>query len=548
VSQGIRGDRNEFVAAGFSLRHGISQDDKPQAKACGYDRHYERHYERHFHRAAMVLFSALFTATALLLPSANAGDKPLVVFRVVSPELPSRFSPLGPLTDADRQAQDLLFEPLIAASRDETGTVRYRPGLAEAIPFGEGTQLTFRIRANAAWSNGEPVTASDLRHSLEQLQKDAGAAFAWSSLLDPPLLGNTPREVRLSLRHGLIVPWECFTFPIVPQQSAENGKKPLGSGPFVLVGPVKGAAAPGIQFRKNPHYLLASKLPFDEIHWFAAAGAKEIAALKPDLVFGFEDSRPPPNASAAVTQRVWYVAPNHRHPLLAKSELRGFLGASIERDKIIGSDPRLSVNGLTTRGSWAQAAPPRVPDDLHRPEIARALANELAKAHKSVALTFKFPASQADRMGHLIDQWHAAAQAGGLNLKVQPVPLPAADFAAALAKHDFELALVGEDHGDSIGRLTALFDSRKQALAPGGSNFLGVQEGVQQQIANLPSTRRFSSVRDQMHNLHVQLVQSTQPVLIPLWQHRAHYSLNPVYRVRPFDPLRPFADLSAWRK
>src|SRR5436190_1575063 len=173
-------------------------------------------------------------------PLATAGGK-AIVLRVASPELPQRFSPIGPLTDADRQALDLIFEPLVAARRDDSGAIHYRPRLAEAIPFGQGTHVAFRIRPGAKWSDGELVSAGDVRASLEHLRRDAGAAFAWHALLETPQQGKTPHDVRFSLHYGLIDPWECFTFPILPQRLAgrelhlpDNGdfwEKPVGSGP-----------------------------------------------------------------------------------------------------------------------------------------------------------------------------------------------------------------------------------------------------------------------------------------------------------------------------
>jgi ABC-type oligopeptide transport system substrate-binding subunit len=467
--------------------------------------------------------------------AASAGGK-AAVLRVVSAELPTQFNPFAAQTDVDRQACDLIFERLIVGGRDGGGNMHFHPGLADEIPFGQGTMPTFRLRAGAAWSNGEPITASDVRHSALLWQRDGGT-FAWQALLDTPQLGNSPREVRLPLRFGLIEPWLCYQFPIVPQScggrdDAEFAKQPLGSGPFALVGPSDKAGAPGVIFRKNSHHLLAASLPFEEIHWFAASDDKSRKALKPDLILDAEQA----DATTVSTRRVWYVAPNHRHSLLALQDLRAFLAAAPERDKIV--DAKRVVNGLTPRDSWTLAAAPRVAADLHRPEAARAFAGKLAKAHPSIALSFKFPAGETAAITQLIDQWQTAARAGGLDLKIQPLPLSARELAQALAKRDFELALASEDAGDSIGRLTALF--------AGGSNVCGVQDGeLQRQIAALPHTRRFPTLREQMQNLHVHLTQ-TMPV-IPLWRHEARYVLS-AKQGAGFDPLHPFGDMSVWKK
>jgi ABC-type oligopeptide transport system substrate-binding subunit len=489
---------------------------------------------------------------------ALAGDKAPTILHVASRELPSRFSPSGPLTAADRQAHDLLFEPLIAPVREADGSIGYRPGLVESFPGGQGTHLTFRVRSDAKWSNGEAVTANDVRHALGHLRHDAGAEFAWGMLLEPPQLGHSPREVRISLRHGLIDPWICFNAPMTPQiyrgrelnlrDDAEFAANPVGSGPFSPVVPTKDADRLYLVFRKNAFHPRAETIPFDEVHWFAAKDAKDLDRLKPDVTLDFDASATGSRiVQTTLTRRVWYVALNQRHPLLAAPELRRFLGLSLERDKIVGVKPRLSVTSLTPRDSWTNAPAPRVPDDLFQPEVASGLARQLAATKKPVELSFKFPADQSVHASQLIEQWRAAALAGGLELKIQPMPLSAAQLEQALAGHDFELVMTYEDHGDSIGRLLALFDQRPNALAPNGSNFLGVRDGeLTQLVQSLPTTRRFPVLREQMHNLHVHLVQ-TMPV-IPLWQHQAHYTLNPAFRVTSLDPLRPFADISAWRK
>lgn len=496
---------------------------------------------------------AVFVLAFLMSASfASSGETPAVL-RVASREIPTRFSPSGPLTDADRQALDLIFEPLVARLVDSNGVLHDRPALAESLLAGQGTHLSFQLRPGAVWSNGEPVTANDVRHTLRHLREDGGAELAWETLVGNPQLGSSPREVRIDLRHGLVDPLSLFSFPILPQifqgrdlvsqSDPEFSKSPIGSGPFVLSGPVKkNASMSMLVFRKNPHHVHAAKIPFDEIHWFAVPDGKSPNGFKADLTLGLDG----PQRKTVLTSRVWYIAPNHRHPLLQKAELRRFLALALERDKIVGSSPRLSALSLTPRGSWTQAPSPRVPDDLHLPVIAQGLGKALAKQHKEISLSFKFPADRTATMSQVIDQWHVAAQACGLNLKIQPLPLGDRELADAIARHDFDLALVFEDHGDSLARLSALFDRRPRSLAPGGSNFMGVQDkDLRDLLDAMPLTRQFPALRSKMQNLHVHLVQSMP--LIPLWQHQARFSLDG-YRAGSFDPLRPFANLAEWRK
>jgi Bacterial extracellular solute-binding proteins, family 5 Middle len=481
------------------------------------------------------------TLLLLLALPGLAFAQPEKVLRIVSPELPARFAPTGIVTDSERSALDLVFESLLVVTTDTDGQRRTRPVLAERLPTVDGVDFAFRLRDGRRWSTGEPVRATDVRHTVRLLQADLAADLAWHDGVKLPAPGDSPRDFRIELTHGSIEPWPWFSFHVVPQIYREHElpglddkdfvKSPVGSGPFVVDGLAKEGNLPYLRFRKNPNYGGPAP-PVREIRWFAATDPAEIAKIAPDVVLGidgkFEKLRP----VSAPSRRIEYVAINQRNPVLADIAMRRFLGTAIRLDP--------PANGLAPADSWTAAA--RVPPSWHQPAVASTLARSLGLKHKSLTLSLKFAGSRT-LADDIIGQWHAAAKLAGWDLRIEPAPLSPADLADALRQHDFDLALTHEDVGDEIPRLAALFDPR--TLAPGGSNLLGVVLPDPLR-AELFRTRQFPKLVERVHNLHAHLYE-TMP-LIPLRPTAIPIAIGPHWQATIADGARPFADWSTWRE
>ena len=458
-------------------------------------------------RSATLLALLLTAATALAQPAKG-------VLRVVSPEIPSRFAPTGLVTDSERAARDLVFESLVVVTTGPDAQRHVHPVLAERLPGDGGVDFTFRLR-DRKWSTGDPVRATDILHTVRLLHKDAGADLAWHEGVERPVLGESPRDVRIKLAHGSVEPWPWFTFRIVPQEykkrepekldDEEFLRSPVGSGPFVVEGLAAEGKTPYLRFRANPNY--GGPTPaVREIRWFAATDPKEIAKLDPDIVLG----HPPANLGtlkplAVPIRRIEYVAINQRNPTLAQFEVRRFLGSALEIDP--------PANGLALADSWTSERPPRVPKSWHKKEIAATDARSLSKSlgKRTLSLKYAGPSALADAV---VTQWEATAKAAGWELTIKPVRLVPSAFADSLRRHDYDLALTHEDAGDEIPRLAALFDPRAEALDPGGSNFLGARLTPESLRTELFTTRQFPRLVARAHNLHAHLY-ATMP-LVPL--------------------------------
>jgi ABC-type oligopeptide transport system substrate-binding subunit len=145
-----------------------------------------------------------------------------------------------------------------------------------------------------------------------------------------------------------------------------------------------------------------------------------------------------------------------------------------------------------------------------------------------------------------------AAQLAGLGesvgwpIQVTPVGLPLKQLNEDLGQHDYQLAYHCLDYRSEAYWLGPLFDTRPEALAKGGTNFLGYEDAELQKLFQGTLGRRdFAEVRKQTHALHARLHQRMP--LIPLWQLDTHVGLHPSLRPTHLDPLLIFDDVANWK-
>ena len=155
--------------------------------------------------------------------------------------------------------QYLVFETLGVSSWDEPDTVYGL--LAEDIALAsDGLSLTFRLNRKARFSNGDPVTAADVKYSFDQLMSQAATPLYrryWSDVKQ--MVEVDPYTVRADFKSKnnelkLIV---C-QLPVFSRKWG-GGKSfdkivldaPLASGPYVVDGYDLGKR---ITYRRNPDY------------------------------------------------------------------------------------------------------------------------------------------------------------------------------------------------------------------------------------------------------------------------------------------------------
>lgn len=134
----------------------------------------------------------------------------------------------------------MLYESLMVPSQDEPQS--YYGLVAERVKIADDKKtMTFRLRPQARWHDGEPITAADVIFSLETLKTKGDPTYA---LLYQDVSGATQtgaHEVTFSLSntHNRDLYFYLAQMPILPQHyyathafDTTTLEPPLGSGPY----------------------------------------------------------------------------------------------------------------------------------------------------------------------------------------------------------------------------------------------------------------------------------------------------------------------------
>ena len=163
-------------------------------------------------------------------PFARAQASGVLTFGLSS--YPPSFAPLQSTGTAAGTVKLLLHRGLI--SYDKEGRVRGE--LAEDWGVDEDGVWTFRLRENAKWHDGRPVTSADVRYTLERGAAEDSAA-AYKTFLQSIDTIDTPdaRTVRLHFQKPTATAESVlghYNMPIIPEGSDDDGV--IGAGPFKL--------------------------------------------------------------------------------------------------------------------------------------------------------------------------------------------------------------------------------------------------------------------------------------------------------------------------
>ena len=133
---------------------------------------------------------------------------------------------------------ELVYEPLVTLDAD----LQIQPALAESWSFSnDGTRLTFTLRAGAAFHNGAPVTAADVKASYERILDEATGAATRANFLSIESIETPNRRTvvfHLSRQDApMLTAMTDLNAAIVPSgeiAAGTVGTEAIGSGPFRL--------------------------------------------------------------------------------------------------------------------------------------------------------------------------------------------------------------------------------------------------------------------------------------------------------------------------
>ncbi|MBX3703560.1 MAG: peptide ABC transporter substrate-binding protein [Steroidobacteraceae bacterium] len=279
-----------------------------------------------------------------------------------------------------------LYEGLVRS--DPEGNVV--PAVAESWDVSaDGRRYTFALRADARWSNGDPVTAGDFVAALRRALDPATASGAADLLraienapeilrgqLPPDRLGvDAPDAYSLEIRLARPVAYfpDILTNTVV---SPVHVSTLAGDGGFsrpgvtVTNGPYRLAAlAPGASLRlvRNPHYWDKASVAYDEIRYeffpdenaeFARFRAGELDVTNSVPEQRFEDLAR--TAGSGLQHRptlatFYFTFNTDRGPLRGKPALREALSLAVDRETITSAITRagqVPAYALVPDGVW----------------------------------------------------------------------------------------------------------------------------------------------------------------------------------------------------
>lgn len=181
-------------------------------------------------------------------------------------------SPLNPNLSTNGPTQQLgtmIYEPLVYFDNE---AAEPKPVLAESWEVSaDGRTYTFNL-VDAKFSNGEPLTSSDVKYTIEEVAAPMFAPFAQAASVLESIDDSDPKKAviklkepfgpfLLSLTRVWILPKSVFE-GTDPRRNPASVDQPVGTGPFVLK-----EASRGSQWTlaRNPNYRLTDRPYLDSI-------------------------------------------------------------------------------------------------------------------------------------------------------------------------------------------------------------------------------------------------------------------------------------------
>jgi peptide/nickel transport system substrate-binding protein len=208
-------------------------------------------------RTGAVCGAVILAACAIILPRAVAAPK---TFIIASSANPTTLNPVLTTEFPAHFTSAMLFNSLVTTTLE----FRTEPDLAESWKISpDGLTYTFVLRDGVTWHDGKPFTAHDVKFTVDELWKKYAphgpsvfASIESASVVDPRTITLTLKTRFAPLMTYLGTP---YFSPILPKHLYEGtdvvkneyNAKPVGTGPFVFDGWVRGQH---IKLRKNAAY------------------------------------------------------------------------------------------------------------------------------------------------------------------------------------------------------------------------------------------------------------------------------------------------------
>lgn len=383
--------------------------------------------------------------------------KSLLPERFALPYMPGRtLDPLDCVDGMQQVAASLMYEGLFRLD----GRFEPQPCLCVSYTHDESAlRYTFDLRPGAEFSDGSPLTARDVKASLDRARDSDRYR---SRLANVASVSANGESVTVSLNSPNAALAALLDVPIVKSQ---EGPAPLGTGPYFYAEEETGA-----YLIANQSWWRGEGQPVDRIALVEAPdddamlyrfSSHEVQLITADLTGVTPVSTTGSVGCAdADTTVLQYVGCNTARAPLDSPALRRALSAGIDRGNIAGA--YLSGHG---RAAAFPVSPVSslYPADLEEPYSPDGFASALRESGYVSEAPLTLLVNQENGFktaiaGHLAESWTA----GGVPVEVRALPWE--EYAAALAAGDFDLY-----YGEA--RLTADWDLGSLLEPAGALNY-----------------------------------------------------------------------------
>ncbi|MGC4193064.1 MAG: ABC transporter substrate-binding protein [Thermomicrobiales bacterium] len=403
---------------------------------------------------------------------------------------------LNPVIRADVAALFVIgnvFNSLVNISAIDGSNV---PDLADYWEVSEdGLRYVFHINENAAWHDGQPVTADDVVFTFDAIVDPSGLCPVQSDFIQVvdsyraidthtvEMIAKLPTAVFLNKSAALvgIMPkhiWESTPiteWPSAPGSTGTDPSKVVGSGPFKFTEWVQGDHA---TIAKNETYWLPDLVPVLDtytLHVVADAtsaiqtlttGESDIADLPAPQIDAFKKGNPDMTVDVYDTFRWSFFIPNQDEKnaqFFKEKDVRQALMYALDREAIVTN--LLDGYAVVAEGTQPVISRAYAPDSLtthytYDVDKAKSLLEAAGwvdsdgdgiREKDGVKMSMEFPYNSSDPTNDtLVPYLQQAWKAVGLD--IQPSGMPQSNLIDRVFANDFQLSLLGitwteEDQG-----------------------------------------------------------------------------------------------------
>lgn len=392
---------------------------------------------------------------------------------------PTLFNPILSNLEVDRGVQYAIFDTLWRIDEN----AQFVPDLATEIPTvanggisADGLNYTVKIRTDAKWHDGTPLTIKDV-------------VFTHTTILDPKVpspikLGHdkvakaeTPDD--FTLKMTLSEPFAPFLIVwsdtyIVPQHILQgqdlttsdfNSTKPVGSGPFTFVSRTPGES---IELAANPAYhgpgpyldkLIVKYLQDTNILFTQfKTGEVDYTGLQGILASNYVEAQTLADRviNKAPTSFVEFIYPNFGNPIFGDKAVRQAMYDAMDKENILSTiylDIHTNSETYLAESSWAND--PNLPKHEYSPDKAKAgldaagwtVGDGGVRAKDGVKLSFTNSTTKGNNVREQAQQYlQQTWKDVGIDMQIDNMP-PAVIWGDYYQKSKFDTVMVGEISG-----------------------------------------------------------------------------------------------------